>query len=242
MDIPNIFKNRTGAIQLSDLDDNFGIIKNSVNTIDQQIATLQAGQSTLTTQIANFSAIPIGCIVMWSGTIATIPSGWRLCDGTNNTPDLRDRFVIGAKVDANSRAQTTVTGASTYTGGTKDAQVVAHSHTASSTASSTATSTATVSSDTNSFTGSFRTVDSESNNATGVFSQGGNSGNVARYGSNSGSYNRQVNISHSHVHSHTVNVTTNVVTGVSTSIGSEGVSGTNANLPPYYALAFIMKT
>jgi hypothetical protein len=42
------------------------------------------------------TALPTGVIVMWSGSIATIPTGWALCDGTNDTPDLRDRFIIGA--------------------------------------------------------------------------------------------------------------------------------------------------
>jgi len=42
------------------------------------------------------SLIPPGTIVMWSGSLATIPSGWALCDGANGTPDLRDRFVVGA--------------------------------------------------------------------------------------------------------------------------------------------------
>jgi len=40
--------------------------------------------------------VPAGTIVMWSGSIANIPNGWALCDGTNGTPDLRDRFVVGA--------------------------------------------------------------------------------------------------------------------------------------------------
>jgi hypothetical protein len=38
----------------------------------------------------------LGLIVMWSGTVNDIPPGWQLCDGTNGTPDLRDRFIIGA--------------------------------------------------------------------------------------------------------------------------------------------------
>src|SRR5207245_3301451 len=33
---------------------------------------------------------------LWSGSAATIPAGWALCDGTSSTPDLRDRFVVGA--------------------------------------------------------------------------------------------------------------------------------------------------
>jgi len=39
--------------------------------------------------------IPTGVIVMWSGALSSIPSGWALCDGTNGTPDLRDRFILG---------------------------------------------------------------------------------------------------------------------------------------------------
>lgn len=37
-----------------------------------------------------------GIVVAWSGAIVDIPTGWALCDGTQGTPDLRDRFVVGA--------------------------------------------------------------------------------------------------------------------------------------------------
>lgn len=37
-----------------------------------------------------------GMIILWYGSVVAIPSGWHLCDGTENTPDLRDKFVIGA--------------------------------------------------------------------------------------------------------------------------------------------------
>jgi microcystin-dependent protein len=47
---------------------------------------------------------PIGSIIMWSGAIADIPSGWQLCDGTNNTPDLRNRFIVGAGDEYNINA------------------------------------------------------------------------------------------------------------------------------------------
>lgn len=40
--------------------------------------------------------VPQGGIIMWSGAIANIPTGWALCNGANGTPDLRNRFVIGA--------------------------------------------------------------------------------------------------------------------------------------------------
>lgn len=41
-------------------------------------------------------ALPLGVIALWNGSIATIPAGWALCDGTLGTPDLRDRFLQGA--------------------------------------------------------------------------------------------------------------------------------------------------
>ena len=52
-----------------------------------------------TTDLAAVKAdvvIPTGVITMWSGEIKKIPQGWSLCDGTNDTPDLRNRFVMGA--------------------------------------------------------------------------------------------------------------------------------------------------
>ena len=63
-----------------------------------------------------------GMIMMWSGASNAIPSGWLLCDGNNSTPNLVDKFVIGA--------------GSTYavddTGGSKDAVIVSHGHTGNS--------------------------------------------------------------------------------------------------------------
>ena len=64
--------------------------------------------SSLSTAITGIGAIvPSGVIVMWSGT--TIPSGWALCDGTNSTPDLRNRFIVGAN-DVSQAATTTQAG------------------------------------------------------------------------------------------------------------------------------------
>jgi len=40
--------------------------------------------------------VPSGGVIMWSGAATNIPLGWQLCDGTNNAPDLRDRFIVGA--------------------------------------------------------------------------------------------------------------------------------------------------
>lgn len=40
--------------------------------------------------------VPKGAIIIWSGAIDKIPNGWVLCDGTNGTPNLTDRFILGA--------------------------------------------------------------------------------------------------------------------------------------------------
>jgi hypothetical protein len=42
----------------------------------------------------------IGAIALWSGEPASVPPGWRLCDGSHGTPNLIDRFVLGAGADA----------------------------------------------------------------------------------------------------------------------------------------------
>lgn len=66
---------------------------------------------------------PSGLILMWKGSIASIPTGWALCDGNNDTPDLRDRFIVGAKQDDAGVAKTNVTGVLTQVGG-----AIEHSH------------------------------------------------------------------------------------------------------------------
>ena len=63
------------------------------------------------------ASVPSGSILMWSGTIATIPTGFQICDGTNGTPDLRDKFVVGARQDSAGLAKTNIGGSLVQTGG-----------------------------------------------------------------------------------------------------------------------------
>jgi microcystin-dependent protein len=145
---------------------------------------------------------PAGVIVLWSGSIGSIPSGWVLCNGSNGTPDLRNRFVVGA--------------GSTYavdaTGGSADAIVVSHTHTA--------TSTSTVTD-----AGHFHSFTRNTSNGT--------SSNVA-LGNGDGNG--------SSVTQNTDTKTTGITVATTTTNASAGTSGTGANLPPYYALCYIMKT
>tara|TARA_B100001778_G_scaffold189889_1_gene156403 strand:+ start:1429 stop:2193 length:765 start_codon:yes stop_codon:yes gene_type:complete len=46
--------------------------------------------------LTGIQGIPSGVIMMWSGAADAIPSGFVLCNGQNSTPDLRNRFVVGA--------------------------------------------------------------------------------------------------------------------------------------------------
>ena len=125
--------------------------------------------------LTSVPGVPVGGIIMWSGATNNIPSGWALCDGNNGTPNLQDKFIVGAgssyAVDA--------------TGVSADATLVSHTH----------------------------------NLLYNHGSFGGSSGAVTPRSGNSP-----------------------VTPGISGRVSTEGSSATNANLPPYYALAYIMKT
>jgi hypothetical protein len=129
--------------------------------------------------------IPAGGIIMWSGAIAAIPTGWALCDGNNGTPDLRDRFVVGA---GNSYAVGANGGEATHTLTT--AEMPAHTHP----------------------------------------TPYGKTYNFAAGGSQQSGYEGAM------VSQDAGNATTSPATG------STGGDGAHNNLPPYYALCFIMKT
>lgn len=42
------------------------------------------------------AGVPVGTILPWYGEVANIPSGFALCNGSNGTPDLRNKFLVGA--------------------------------------------------------------------------------------------------------------------------------------------------
>jgi len=59
------------------------------------ISVASTGQVTIP-DIISGSFVPIGGIVMYSGLVGSLPTNWKVCDGTAGTPDLRDRFIIGS--------------------------------------------------------------------------------------------------------------------------------------------------
>lgn len=171
---------------------NFGFIKPAVNSpTDADIWGDELNDNFDLLDTLLLRLIPVGAVILWSGSVGSIPTGYALCDGTAGTPNLRDKFVVGA-------GSTYAVGA---TGGSKDAVVVAHTHTATSTDAG------------------------HTHNLTQHQSTGGGDSAASAQNNN--------------------NVTATTTTGfanITTTVNSAGVSGTNANLPPYYALCYIMKT
>ena len=143
-----------------------------------------------------YGTIPVGGIIMWSGTIGSIPSNWSLCNGSNGTPDLRNKFVIGANADDSGNATTNIeTG--TYSGsniakqsgGFKNAVLLSHTHT--------------------------QTGGGTNDDGGSQVPGGPNSGTLS-------------------------NIST---TGINVNnAASTTQTGCDANLPPYFALAYIMRT
>ena len=174
-----------------------------VNPDASQIQELPAGDSvdgiatlTATTFVGN-GTIPVNGIIMWSGTIAAIPTGWALCDGNNGTPNLTNKFVIGANADDGGVAKTNIetgtysgTNIPKQSGGFKNAILISHTHTQSG---------------------------GTTNDDGGAHVPGSPAAGSA-----------MTNISTTGV---------NVNNGASTT-----QTGCDANLPPYFALAYIMRT
>lgn len=74
-------------------------------------------------QLPQDNSIPSGIIAMWSGASNAIPTGWVLCNGQNGTPDLRNRFIVGA---GSSYSVGNTGGSDTVSLNTN--QIPAHSH------------------------------------------------------------------------------------------------------------------
>ena len=170
---------------------------------------------------------PSGLIVLWSGSLTDIPSGWSLCDGEDGTPDLRDRFVVGAgdgyAVDATGGEEQVSLSSS---------EMPSHSH----------------------GDGSLST-DSHSH-GSGSYSTGTDGDHSHSYHNRSINTFEAASGSNEHVpgglqdattesagsHSHSVSGSSSSSSaGVSGSTSSRGGSGSHENRPPYYALAYIMK-
>ena len=82
------------------------------------------------TGLTGIEAFVTGMIILWYGNTGNIPTGFVLCDGSNSTPDLRDRFVVGA---GSGYSPGNTGGASSTT--LSESQLPSHNHSASSSVS-----------------------------------------------------------------------------------------------------------
>ncbi len=195
------------------------VISSLFSSGNRYIAVTVNGEQMSPRQLINsvpyaLNAIPSGVIVMWSGAVNNIPTGWVLCDGTNGTPDLRDRFIVGA---GSSYSEGQTGGEATHT--LSIGEIPSHNH-----------------------GGGVHNHSASTGNAGShqhhINADGGTDNvdhGIARYdsgGPDGAGFWSDANGDHSHG----VTINNSV-----TIINTQGGGAAHENRPPYYALAFIMK-
>ena len=181
-----------------------------------------------------------GMIILWSGSTGNIPSGFVLCNGSNSTPDLRDRFVIGA---GSSYSVGATGGSANVTLSTN--QIPSHAHSGNA-----HTHSFNVGNHTHSFSGSGSS--SHTHNLVIGTNTSGNTNSVKYVSAQGNGRQRRSDWASWYAESATVNLTVSGNTGNAgvsgntgngtSNVGNTGGGGAHENRPPYYALCYIMKT
>ena len=161
------------------------------------------------------SRVPSGIIAMWSGSSSNIPLGWLLCDGENGTPDLRNRFIVGAGA---SYSVGDIGGSDNVTLTLDQCPIHAHENNFEIDLSNLTCSSAGKHSHT--YTTYYNNRSCEVSTAVRAVSE-----------------SRAATTSEAGSHTHTITGSGSL----SGSISSAGGGQSHENRPPYYALCFIMK-
>lgn len=228
-----VASNPASTDTVSQADDHIRLIKQVLKTT---FPNLNAPVTATPAQLN--SSVPAGFIGMWSGSLATIPATWALCDGSGGRPDLRDRFIVGA---GNTYAVAATGGANSVTlvvdnvpphnhttsvSGSVASADISHSHTFSATTASAGSHSHTV-----------RLRENAGSVSSPVYAAGGQSTETTSQTTEAAG-----------AHTHTVSGTTAAGGGshshsvtLSASVGNTGGGVAHENRPPYYALAFIIK-
>ncbi len=185
----------------------------TVNNLIVETQLFVKGEAKSLVNNTTFYMVPRGAIIMWSGTLASVPAGWALCDGQYGTPDLRDKFICGWTNLVNPGG----------TGGQDSVTLIAanlplHGHTFNATTNDPGGHAHGA--------GSYYVQNFDKANNTSI------NGDSWRYNTGSGDKPVLGTSGTAGAHTHTVSGTTGNGTGTSTSFD---------NRPVYYKLAFIMK-
>ena len=184
--------------------------------------------------------VPSGIIAVWSGSEGSIPSGWYLCNGSNSTPDLRNRFIVGAG-SGSSYSVGNTGGSNTVTLSTS--QIPSHSHTTNNHSHNASVSDP----------GHGHSVSvsdpghSHNTSVTGAKLFPGYGGAHVPYGGAGGYPGTHFNMSNANTgisaNASNANTSISVSTGnANPSTNNTGGGGSHENRPPYYALCYIMKS
>ena len=184
--------------------------------------------------------VPSGIIAVWSGAEGAIPSGWYLCNGSNGTPDLRNRFIVGAG-SGSSYSVGNTGGSNTVTLSTS--QIPSHSHTTNNHSHNASVSDP----------GHGHSVSvsdpghSHNTSVTGAKLFPGYGGAHVPYGGAGGYPGTHFNMSNANTgisaNASNANTSISVSTGnANPSTNNTGGGGSHENRPPYYALCYIMKS
>jgi len=198
----------------------------------------------LNDKITSMSGVPIGTILMFAGILGDLDSTWQVCDGSNNTPDLRDKFIMG----------TSTQGGIGVSGGTVESTMPAHTHTANhSHTGITVSSGEHYHNATHNHSASSNTTGSHKHNGVMrlVYTGQGELGSSSGYLVEEDYWDKDTTYAGDHSHSITVNTKsmntsdagshTHNVTIDTENVVTSSTGGTGDNRPPFYTLAYIMK-
>ena len=226
---------------LSGADDHLRLIKSTIKNTFPNIAWAITGDAAY----FNKGAVPVGTIVMWGKPISAIPAGWSLCNGTNGTPNLTGRFIRHADADASGTVNVGATGGASTDVITTSSNG-AHTHTAlaggdhshGGTTGAHALTASQIPEHSHTYTGSYARNRDTTTSGSLVIQLDGNAQGLST--AQTPVTANGLSLGGGAAHSHTI-ASSGTHTHTTDSQGAHTHTATVDTLPPFYALAYIMR-